>query len=59
MENHQLHVVEQLADRLGMSQGEVLRIAHEVAGGEVATIFDLDRREADALICSLDSLIAA
>ncbi len=59
MENHQLHVIEQLADRLGMSQGEVLRIAHEVAGGEIVTIFDLDRKESDALICSLDSLVAA
>lgn len=59
MENHQLHVVEQLADRLGMGQGEVLRIATEVAGHEIVTIFDLSRAESDSLIVSLDSLVAA
>lgn len=59
MENHQIHVIEQLAQRLQMGQGEVLRIAAEVAGHELATLYDLDRKESDALICSLDSLVAA
>lgn len=58
MENYQLHVVEQLAAKGAMSQGEVKQIAQELVGHELATIFELDRSESDRLIVALDALVA-
>lgn len=55
MENHQLRIIEQQAEKLGLGQGEVMRIAHEITGIEVPTLFDLDRAETDQLIVALDS----
>lgn len=59
MENYQLHVIEQLAKRGAMSQGEVRQVAQEIAGHELKTIFELDRSESDRLIVALDALVAA
>ncbi len=56
MENHQVHVIEQLARKLQLGQGEVMRLAHEIMGAEVATLYDLSRAEADRLIVYLDQL---
>lgn len=58
MENHQVHVIEQLAARLQLGQGEVRRLAAEVAGvdGELATLYELTRAQADQLIVALDAL---
>lgn len=57
MENYQLHVIEQLAARGAMSQGEVKQIAQELVGHELPTIFDLDRVDSDRLIVALDALV--
>lgn len=59
MEGHQLKIIEQLADKLGLGQGDVMRLAHEIAGEEVPTLFDLDRQQTDRLIVALDSLMLA
>ena len=58
MEHHQVHVIEQLAPKLRLGQGEVMRLAHEIAGfdGELSTLYELDRAQADRLIVYLDSL---
>jgi hypothetical protein len=56
METHQVHVIEQLAKKLGLGQGEVMRLAHEITGTEVPTLYDLDRAEGDRMIVYLDSL---
>lgn len=59
MEHHQVHVIEQLARRLGLGQGEVMRLAAEVAAvdGELSTLYELDRAQTDRLIVALDSLL--
>lgn len=57
MEGHQLRIIEQLAGELGLGQGDVMRLAHEIAGEEIATLYDLDRRQTDCLIVALDSLM--
>ena len=59
MEGHQLKIIEQLAEKLGLGQGDVMRLAHEIAGEEVATLYDLDRGQTDCLIVALDSLMLA
>jgi hypothetical protein len=58
MENHQLRIIEQLAEKLQLGQGEVMRLAREIAGEEVVTLYDLDRAQTDCLIVALDSLAA-
>ncbi len=59
MEGHQMRIVEQLAERLGLGQGDIMRLAYEITGEESATLYDLDRRETDRLIVALDSLCLA
>ena len=59
MEGHQLRIIEQLAQKLQLGQGDVMRLAHEIAGEEVASLYDLDRRQTDRLIVALDSLMLA
>ena len=59
MEGHQLKIIEQLAAKLGLGQGDVMRLAAETAGEEVASLYDLDRAQTDRLIVALDSLMLA
>ena len=59
MEAHQLAIIEQLAAKLQLGQGDIMRLAHEIAGQEVATLYDLDRAETDLLIVTLDKLMLA
>ncbi len=56
MHDKQIRLIEQLADRLGLGQGDVMRIANEIAGHELSTLYALDRAEGDRLIVYLDSL---
>ena len=56
MEKHQVAIIEQLARKLGLGQGEVYQLAAQIAGVEVPTLYDLDRAQADQLIVYLDSL---
>lgn len=58
MESHQVHIIEQLADRLGLGQGELYQIANAIAETELSTLYDLDRSQCDKLIVALDSLLA-
>lgn len=57
MENHQVRIVEQLAEKMSLGQGEVMRVAHEIAGEELPTLYDLTREQGDRLIVALDSLV--
>jgi ATP-dependent protease HslVU (ClpYQ) peptidase subunit len=59
MEGHQLKIIEQLAAKLQLGQGDIMRLASEIAGEEVASLYDLDRRQTDCLIVALDSLMLA
>lgn len=59
MEGHQLRIIEQNAQKLGLGQGDVMKLAREIAGAEVVTLYDLDRRETDRLIVALDDLMLA
>lgn len=59
MEGHQLRIIEQLAQKLQLGQGDVMRLAAEIAGEEVASLYDLDRAQTDRLIVALDSLMLA
>jgi ATP-dependent protease HslVU (ClpYQ) peptidase subunit len=59
MENHQVHVIEQLAQKLQLGQGDIMRLAHEIAHEEIPTLYDLNRAQADRLIVHLDSLLLA
>ena len=59
MENHQVRIIEQLAAKLQLGQGEIMRLAHEIAHHEIASLYDLDRVQADRLIVYLDSLMLA
>ncbi len=56
MEPRQLRVIEQLAERRQLGQGDIMRLAAEIHGQELPTLFDLSRAEADALIVYLDQL---
>jgi hypothetical protein len=56
MDNHQMRVIEQLAQKLQLGQGQVMQLAYEITHREAATLYDLDRVEADRLIVYLDSL---
>jgi hypothetical protein len=57
MEHHQVRIIEQLAGKLQLGQGEVMRIAHEIAHEEIPTLYDLSREQGDVLIVALDSLV--
>lgn len=59
MEDHQVRIIEQLAHKLQLGQGDIMRLAQEIAHEEVATLYDLDRAEIDRLIVYLDSLMLA
>jgi hypothetical protein len=59
MEGHQLRIIEQLAEKLQLGQGDVMRLACEIAGEEVASLYDLDRAQTDCLIVTLDKLMLA
>jgi hypothetical protein len=56
MEDHQVRIIEQLARKLGLGQGEIMRLAAEVAGEEIASLYDLDRRQINSLIVALESI---
>lgn len=57
MERHQVHIIEQLARQMSLGQGEVLRLASEIVGHEIPTLYDLTREQSDVLIVALDSLV--
>lgn len=59
MEGHQLKIIEQLAEKLGLGQGDIMRFAYEITGEEASTLYDLDRQQTDSLIVALDSLMLA
>ena len=49
--------IEELARKLQLGQGEVMRIANEVVSDhEVASLYDLERAELTAIVCYLDQL---
>jgi hypothetical protein len=56
MEAHQLHIIEQRAAKLGLGQGDVMRLACEIAGEYVHSLYQLDRPQTDCLIVTLDTL---
>lgn len=56
MEHSQVARIEELAKRLQLGQGEVMRIAHELVGEEVASLYNLDRAELTRIVCHLDAL---
>jgi hypothetical protein len=59
MERHQVGIIDQQAQKLGLGQGEVFQLANQIAGQELASLYDLDRAQADQLIVALDNLLAA
>ena len=56
MEDRQLRVIEQLAAKMQLGQGEIMRMANEIAGQELSTLFNLTRAEADKLIVYIEQL---
>lgn len=59
MEGHQLRIIEQLAQKLQLGQGDVMHLAREIAGEEITSLYDLDRQQTDRLIVALDTLMLA
>lgn len=57
METSQVRTVEQLAERMSLGQGEVMRVANEIAGEEVHSLYQLSREQGNALIVALESLV--
>lgn len=58
MHEKQMRVIEQLVERLQMSEGEVFRSAAAITGEmQIRSLYDLSREESDQLICYLDSLL--
>lgn len=51
--------IREAAERLQMSQGEIMRTAHAVAEIEIRSLDDLSRAEADRLIVYLEALHVA
>jgi len=56
MEDRQLRVIEQLAAKMQLGQGDIMRMANEIHGTEIPTLFDLSRSEADKLIVYIEQL---
>lgn len=53
---HEIEQIEQLANKRQLGQGEVMRIAAEVVGHEVASLYDLDRAQLTRIVGYLDAL---
>lgn len=53
---YEIRRIEQLAEKLQLGQGEVLRVAAELIGEEVVSLYDLDRAQLTRLVSHLDAL---
>lgn len=53
---HQVAQIERIAELLGLGQGEVMQIAAELMGHEIASLYDLDRAQLTRILSHLDSL---
>jgi len=54
--SHPVDLIDQLAKRQQLGQGEVMRIAAQTFGREVVSLYDLDRAELTQLTAALDAL---
>lgn len=56
MQQHEVAQIEQLARKLQLGQGEVMRIAAELMAHEVTSLYDLDRAQLTRIVSHLDAL---
>jgi len=53
---HEVERIEELARKLQLGQGEVMRIAAELMGHEVVSLYDLERAQLTRIVSHLDAL---